>query len=66
MRAHLLFSIVFCLEWTYGALEGLLSSKDPDPPPPLYPIGARSGPFARVSGRLFEIDNEIGYFSGMT
>jgi mannan endo-1,4-beta-mannosidase len=47
------------------AVEGILrSTKDPSPPAPIYPIGTEDGPFARVSGRLFEVDGRTGYFSG--
>ena len=63
-RRLLLVSLLY-LGFTYGAIGDLRSSKDPNPPPPLHPVGVHSGPFAKVSGRLFEIDGKTGYFSGM-
>lgn len=41
----------------------ILSSKE-TPPPPAYPIGQTNEAFAKVSGRLFDINGTVGYFSG--
>ncbi|OIW28323.1 glycoside hydrolase [Coniochaeta ligniaria NRRL 30616] len=64
MRLCMLLTVVLYIGLGYGADGDLRSSKDANPPPPLYPLGARSGTYAKVSGRLFEIDGKIGYFSG--
>jgi mannan endo-1,4-beta-mannosidase len=59
----LLISLLY-LGLCWGYPDYLLSSKDPDPPRPMYPTGTQSGTFAKVSGRLFDIDGKTGYFSG--
>jgi hypothetical protein len=41
----------------------VLSSKE-TPIPPIYPIGAVKEPFAKPSGRLFDINGTVEYFSG--
>lgn len=61
----LLLGLVY-LGYAYGASEYLKSSKDNDPPPASYPVGVQIGPFAKVSGRLFEVNGKTGYFSGIT
>ncbi|TPX09863.1 uncharacterized protein E0L32_008885 [Thyridium curvatum] len=33
-------------------------------PAPKYPIGVSKAPFAKVSGRMFEIDGKVQYFAG--
>jgi mannan endo-1,4-beta-mannosidase len=44
--------------------ESLIRSIKEPQIPPIYPIGAVNGSFAKVSGRLFNIDGRVAYFSG--
>ncbi len=45
--------------------QNLIRSAKDTPVPPIYPIGTKKEPFAKVSGTLFEIDGKVTYFAGM-
>ena len=56
-------SLAAALGGLCAARAQIISSKDPQPPSK-YPIGAVREPFAKVSGRLFDVNGTVGYFSG--
>ncbi len=61
--------MLFSVAVLYGTLvrsaySQILAAADPNPPPPKVPIGVSKVPFAKVSGRLFELDGRVGYFAG--
>lgn len=45
------------------AAPTILAASSSQQPPCSYPIGGR-GKFAKVAGRLFDIDGKVGYFAG--
>ena len=61
--------MLFFIAVLYGILvriahSQILAATDPAPPPPNVPIGVSKAPFAKVAGRLFELDGHVGYFAG--
>ncbi|KAH8879648.1 family 5 putative glycoside hydrolase [Thozetella sp. PMI_491] len=60
MRASVTSLVLWCLP--LGRAQ-ILPATEPGPPPQV-PIGTSKAPFAKVSGRLFELDGKVGYFAG--